>query len=91
MTNKELLNKIIEVFDGTIIDEYGWEHFKIEGKPYDICFDAGRLDWTCDCKAFIFRRKFRKRYCKHILQIQEEVMNRRIAQSKMKQRQSSNI
>ena len=31
-----LVEKVIEVFDGTIVDEYGTEHFTIPGKKYDI-------------------------------------------------------
>ena len=48
----ELIDKIIELFDGVLIDEYGWEHHKIDGKDYDIQFDPSRIEWACDKKSF---------------------------------------
>ena len=70
--NRETIDYIIQKFDGVVIDEYDRQHHKISGKPYDITFDSSRLEWSCDCKAFIYRRKFNKRYCKHILEIQNK-------------------
>ena len=70
--NRETIDYIIELFDGVVIDEYDRQHHKIPGKSYDITFDSSRLEWSCDCKAFIYRRKFKKRYCKHILEIQDK-------------------
>ena len=72
-----LVQKIIELFDGVLIDEYGWRHYKVEGKDYDISFDPSRLDWACDCPAFKYRYKFKKKYCKHILEVQDKNFNRR--------------
>ncbi len=72
MNNQELIDYVIELFDGTLIDEYGWEHYKVEGKDYDIRFDPSRIEWACDCKAFTFRRRHKIRYCKHILEVQEK-------------------
>ena len=60
MKGQELIDFIIDKFDGVMIDDYGWEHHKISGKDYDIRFDRSRLEWACDCKAFQFRHKFRK-------------------------------
>ena len=74
----ELMQKVIDEFDGVLIDEYGWEHYQIEGKKYDIRFDRSRLEWACDCPAFTYRRKFRKKYCKHILEIQDKKWKRKI-------------
>ena len=73
----ELIDKIIELFDGVLIDEYGWEHHKIDGKDYDIQFDPSRIEWACDCPAFKFRRRHKIKYCKHILEIQERNLARR--------------
>ena len=39
MKHQEILDLIVEKFDGTIIDEYGWEHYKVKGKQYDVRFD----------------------------------------------------
>tara|TARA_B100001939_G_scaffold346768_1_gene366409 strand:- start:2268 stop:2528 length:261 start_codon:yes stop_codon:yes gene_type:complete len=77
MTNQEMIDLVIETFDGVVIDDYGWEHHKISGKPYDIRFDRSRLEWACDCKAFQFRHKFRKRYCKHIEEVQSRLLSQR--------------
>jgi hypothetical protein len=73
----ELMQKVIDEFDGVLIDDYGWEHYQIKGKKYDIRFDRSRLEWACDCPAFTYRRKFRKTYCKHILEIQERNYKRK--------------
>ena len=72
-----LVQKIVELFDGVLIDDYGWEHYKVQGKDYDIRFDPSRLEWACDCPAYTYRYKFKKKYCKHILQIQDEKFNKR--------------
>ena len=60
-----LVEKIIEVFDGTIVDEYGTEHFTIPGKKYDIQLNS-RREWSCDCPAFRWQKKSKKLGCKHI-------------------------
>ena len=75
--NHPLVDEIIQVFDGVLIDDYGWEHYKVQGKDYDIRFDPSRLEWACDCPAYTYRYKFKKKYCKHILQIQDEKFNKR--------------
>ena len=75
----ELIDKIIELFDGVLIDEYGWEHHKIDGKSYDIQFDPSRIEWACDCPAFKFRRRHKTKYCKHILEVQNRKFKQRVA------------
>ena len=52
---QSLLDYIIEVFDGVIVDDYGWEHYTSKGKKYDIRFDASRIEWACDCPAVMYR------------------------------------
>ena len=73
----KIVEKIIKEFDGVLIDDYGWEHYKVGGKDYDIRFDRSRLEWACDCPAFKFRHKFKKKHCKHIIEIQDNNMARR--------------
>ena len=68
----KIIEKIIKEFDGVLIDEYDWEHYKVDGKDYDIRFDRSRLEWACDCPAFKFRHKFKKKHCKHIIEIQDK-------------------
>ena len=76
-----IIDKIIKEFDGVLIDEYGWEHHKIDGKRYDIRFDRSRIEWACDCPAFKFRRKHKIKYCKHILEVQDIKFKQRVAQA----------
>ena len=73
----KIIEQIIKEFDGVLIDDYGWEHYKVGGKDYDIRFDRSRLEWACDCPAFKFRHKFKKKHCKHIIEIQDNNMARR--------------
>ena len=73
----DIIDKIIKEFDGVLIDDYGWEHYKVDNKVYDIRFDRSRLEWACDCKAFTYRHKFKKKYCKHILEVQTNNLAKR--------------
>ena len=73
----DIIDKIIKEFDGVLIDDYEWEHHKVDGKDYDIRFDRSRLEWACDCKAFTYRHKFKKKYCKHILEVQTNNLAKR--------------
>ena len=72
MTNQELQDLIIKTFDGIILDEYDREIHRIEGKSYDITFDRSRVEWSCSCPAFTFRRRHKISKCKHIIQIQNK-------------------
>ena len=72
----DIIDKIIKEFDCVLIDDYGWEHYKVDNKEYDIRFDRSRLEWACDCKAFTFRRRHKIKYCKHI----EEIQSKKLAQ-----------
>ena len=78
MFKHPLVKKIVELFDGVVIDENDWEHHKLEGKPYDIRFDRKRLEWACDCKAFQYRHKFKTTYCKHIKAVQDKKWSQRV-------------
>ena len=71
------LEYLIKTFDGILIDDYGWEHYTIDNKNYDIRFDPSRIEWACDCKAYTYRHKFGKKYCKHILEIQNKKFKHR--------------
>tara|TARA_B100000073_G_C23422930_1_gene448014 strand:+ start:266 stop:505 length:240 start_codon:yes stop_codon:yes gene_type:complete len=67
-----LVEYIIDKFDGVILDEFDREVHKVEGKPYNITFDRNRAEWSCSCPAFTYRRKFKTSKCKHITFIQNE-------------------
>ena len=72
------LDYLIKEFDGVLIDDYGWEHYKVDGKDYDIRFDRSRLEWACDCPAFTFRRRHKISKCKHIKEIQNRKFKARV-------------
>ena len=72
MKNQQLINYIIDKFDGVILDDYDREVHKVDGKPYNITFDRSRLEWSCSCPAFTYRRRFNTSKCKHIVQVQNE-------------------
>ena len=76
-----MIDYIVKEFDGILIDEYGWEHYKVDGKEYYIRFYPSRLEWSCDCKAYQFRRRHKIKYCKHIMEIQEQKMAERIGRA----------
>ena len=78
---QNIIDYIIEVFDGVVVDYYGWEHYTIKGKKYDIRFDPSRIEWSCDCPAFTYRRKFKRKYCKHIIETQNKKLQQRVAQA----------
>ena len=78
---QNIIDYIIEVFDGVVVDGYGWEHYTIKGKKYDIRFDPSRIEWSCDCPAFTYRRKFKRKYCKHIIETQNKKLQQRVAQA----------
>jgi len=62
------LEYIMQVFGGTYIDDRGWQHFRVEGKTYDIRFHPNTLEWECSCPAYKFKRG--NKTCKHIKQKQ---------------------
>jgi hypothetical protein len=64
-----LIDLIIDKFDGVIIDDDEREHYRVKGKKYDICFDRQRVEWSCNCPAFTFRHKFKRTGCKHITEV----------------------
>ena len=81
MGNQELFDLIVETFDGVVVDDYGWEHYKVKGKEDDIRFDPSRIEWSCDCKAFTYRHRWGKRYCKHIIEVQDRKFKQRVAEA----------
>ena len=44
MSKHPLVKKVMELFDGVLVDEYGWEHYEVDGKDYDVRFDRSRLE-----------------------------------------------
>ena len=78
MSKHPLVKKVMELFDGVLVDEYGWEHYEVDGKDYDVRFDRSRLEWACDCPAFKYRHRFKNKYCKHIIKVQDDKWSQRV-------------
>ena len=71
------IDYLIKKFDGVLVDNYDNYIYAIKDKPYTIRFDPSRVEWSCDCKAFIYRYKFKRKYCKHILEVQDRKFKQR--------------
>ena len=77
MKDQKLIDLIIKKFDGVLVDDNDIYHYTIDGKPYDIRFDPSRVEWACDCKAFTFRHRWGRKFCKHINEIQNKKFTHR--------------
>ena len=62
----DMITQVMNLFDGIYVDERGWRHYRVQGKPYDVQFNARTLEWKCTCP----HHTFRKAQCKHIKEIQ---------------------
>ena len=62
----DMISTAMNIFGGYYESDRGWRHYRVEGKPYDIQFNARTLEWKCTCPHYIFR----KAQCKHIKKIQ---------------------
>ena len=65
MTDQQLLEKVVQVFDGTIVDD-GIESYPTPGKDYNTQYNKNRREWTCSCPDYMFRKRKRGLDCKHI-------------------------
>lgn len=69
--SNKLFDKVMEVFDGVILEDE-IEHYKVDGKDYDITYDTLRREWSCSCKDYMFRKRRRGLDCKHIKLMQSK-------------------
>tara|TARA_A100001201_G_scaffold139096_1_gene130683 strand:+ start:3059 stop:3295 length:237 start_codon:yes stop_codon:yes gene_type:complete len=65
MTNQQLLDKVIDMFDGTVVDD-GIESYPTPGKDYNTQYNNQRREWSCSCPHYMFRARKRGLDCKHI-------------------------
>ena len=70
MTNQELLDKVIEVFDGEIMVPNQWRVDGSKGKKYTVNWDKFHKNYSCNCLGYTYRRR-----CKHITQISDSFKN----------------
>ena len=71
MTDQQLLKKVVDVFDGVILED-DVEVYHINGKSYKIQYDTSRREWSCNCPNYMFRMRKRGLDCKHIKEIKRK-------------------
>ena len=66
-----LVDLIIEKFDGEIIEDNRWRVDGSNGKKYTVEWDKFHKNYSCNCLGYIYRRR-----CKHITHISESFRNK---------------
>ena len=66
-----LLETIIEKFDGVIIEDNQWTMEGSNGKRYIVEWDKYNKKYSCQCKGYIYRKK-----CRHITELSESFRKR---------------
>ena len=66
-----LLDKIIEVFDGEVMVDNQWRVDGSNGNHYTVEWDPYHKQYSCCCKGYKFRRK-----CRHITELSESFRKR---------------
>tara|TARA_B100002019_G_scaffold163402_1_gene140960 strand:- start:1080 stop:1295 length:216 start_codon:yes stop_codon:yes gene_type:complete len=61
-----LLETLIEKFDGVIIEDNQWTVDGSNGKRYIVEWDEYNKKYSCQCKGYIYRKK-----CRHITELSE--------------------
>ena len=51
----DIVSTAMNIFGGYYESDRGWKHYRVQGKPYDIQFNARTLEWKCTCPHYIFR------------------------------------
>ena len=64
--NMNLLETIIDKFDGVIIEDNQWTMEGSNGKRYIVEWDKYNKKYSCQCKGYIYRKK-----CRHISELSE--------------------
>ena len=60
MMMTEIIDKIIEVFDGEIMEDNQWRVDGSNGNKYTVEWDPHHRYYSCNCLGYTYRRK-----CKH--------------------------
>jgi len=66
-----LLDKLIETFDGEIMVDNQWRVDGSNGKHYTVEWDPYHRSYSCGCKGYKFRRN-----CRHITNLSETFRRR---------------
>ncbi len=73
---KELIDYIIEKFDGEIMEDNQWRVDGSTGKKYTVEWDSHHKNYSCNCLGYTYRRK-----CKHTNFISESFRNQLIGRA----------
>ena len=65
-----LIDKIIEVFDGEIMEDNQWRVDGSNGNKYTVEWDPYHRYYSCNCLGYTYRSK-----CRHITEISESFRN----------------
>ena len=66
MPNQQLLNLIIDKFDGVIIEDNQWVVDGSSGNRYIVEWNPFSKNYSCNCKGYMFRKK-----CRHITELSD--------------------
>ena len=66
-----LLETIIDKFDGVIIEDNQWTVEGSNGNRYIVEWDKYNKKYICGCKGYIYRKK-----CRHITELSESFRKR---------------
>ena len=64
MPNPQLLDLIIDKFDGVIIEDNQWVVDGSSGNRYIVEWNPFSKNYSCNCKGYMFRKK-----CRHITEL----------------------
>ena len=57
MIMTEIIDKIIEVFDGEIMEDNQWRVDGSNGNKYTVEWDPYHKNYSCNCLGYTYRRK----------------------------------
>ena len=66
MPNQQLLDLIIDKFDGVIIEDNQWVVDGSSGNRYIVEWNPFSKNYSCKCKGYMFRKK-----CRHITELSD--------------------
>ena len=70
MTPNEMMELIIEKFDGVILEDNQWTVDGSNGKRYVVEWHPYHKNYSCNCLGYTYRRR-----CKHITHISDSFKN----------------
>jgi hypothetical protein len=71
MTDHQLLDLIIEKFDGEILVDNQWRMTGSNGNHYTVTWDPYQRKYSCNCKGHMFRKN-----CRHVTELSNSFKKR---------------